>query len=308
MNAKISVILPTYNPDLLIINETLNALKLQTLNSESWELIIIDNNSDNGALNSVDLSWHINSAIIKENRQGLTYSRICGFNHAKGDVIVMVDDDNILAPGYLQMVLTHFNENERLGSAAGKIEGKFNGYVPHEWTKQFWGILAIRNLGNQPIISNPGLLNNYPDFAPVGAGMAVRKALLDNYSKAVINQITVITDRTGNSLSSGGDNEININILQQGYSVAYFPDLFLQHIIPPSRLTAGYLSRLNYESSKSWVKLLLKYNICPWDKIPGRTVTLRKVKAWFTFKAWLSQINYIKWKGACGIFDGLAYK
>ena len=302
------MIIPTYNPNLLIINDALRALKAQTLEQSNWELIVVDNNSTNNVPDALDLSWHVNSSIIKETSQGLTYSRICGINHAKANIIVMVDDDNILAADYLQIVLNCFNVNPSLGAVGGKIEGKFNGFTPHEWTKQFWGMLAIRNLGDEAIISAPCLSNTYPDFAPIGAGMAVRKELLDAYIEAVTDKNTIITDRTGNSLSSGGDNEIIINILKQGYSVAYFPSLLLQHIIPASRLTVDYLSRLNYESSKSWVKLLLKHNLCPWHIIPHWSVNLRKIKAWFTFKAWSSRVNYIKWQGSRGVFDGLVYK
>lgn len=305
---NISVIIPTYNPNQANINEALNSLKMQTLDRSSWELILIDNNSTNHVPDTLDLSWHINSSRIKEPRQGLTYSRSCGIDHAKGDIIVMVDDDNILAPDYLQIVLTCFNENASLGAAGGIIEGKFNGFIPLGWTKEFWGMLAIRNLGDQPIISAPSLSNNYPDFAPVGAGMAIRKTLLNNYVKTIGDQSTIITDRTGDSLSSGGDNEIVINVLKQGYSIAYFPRLLLQHVIPASRLTTNYLSRLNYESSKSWVRLLSKHNLCPWNMIPCGSVGLRKIKAWFTFRVWVSRVNYIKWQGACGTFDGLAYR
>jgi hypothetical protein len=35
-------------------------------------------------------------------------------------------------------------------------------------------------------------------------------------------------------------------------------------------------------------------------------VPLRKLKAYFTYKAWENEPNYIKWKGACGMFEGLA--
>jgi len=305
----ISVIIPTYNPDAANITEGLNSLKTQTLNQSNWELIVVDNNSTNGVLGDLNLSWHSSSSIIKESRQGLTYSRLCGINYAKGNIIVMVDDDNILATDYLQVVLNCFNEHPSLGAAGGKIEGKFNAFIPPDWTKQFWGMLAIRDLGDEAIISEPSLLlNNYPDFAPVGAGMAVRKNLLNTYIKNITDNSTIITDRTGDSLSSGGDNEIVINVLKQGYSVTYFPELLLKHIIPESRLTADYLSRLNYESSKSWIRLLLKHNICPWNPIPRWSVGLRKLKSWLSFKAWASQVNHIKWRGSCGVFDGLARK
>jgi len=53
---------------------------------------------------------------------------------------------------------------------------------------------------------------------------------------------------------------------------------------------------------------LLKYSLSHYKKIPDYTVGPRKLKSWLTARAWASKINYIKWKGYCGIFDGLANK
>lgn len=302
----LSVIIPSYNPNKESLEAVLNALRRQTLSFDEWELIIIDNNSDNGVLNNVDLAWHPNSKLIKELKQGLTYSRIAGISNTNSDIIVMVDDDNILAPNYLENMLAHFEGYPNIGSVGGKIAGLFNNYIPAKWTEQFWNMLAIRDLGNEPIISAPQLLDNYPAASPVGAGMGVRKALFVSYINEISKSGIQITDRSGNSLSSGGDNEINIQVLKQGFSVAYFPDLILQHIIPASRLTKDYLARLNYESSLSWIRLLLKHNICPWPIIKPNTVWLRKIKSWLKYKAWRSNANYIKWKGACGMYEALA--
>jgi glycosyltransferase involved in cell wall biosynthesis len=305
---ELSVIIPTYNPDSNNLNATINGLRGQTLDLDKWELIIIDNNSTNGVLATLDITWHPNSSIIKEPKQGLTYSRIAGITPATGNVVVMVDDDNILSPDYLENMSVHFKVNPQIGSIGGKIMGFFNNYTPKKWTEQFWPMLAIRNYGNEPIISEPQLTTKYPPFSPVGAGMGVTRPLFSAYINEITKSGNQITDRSGGSLSSGGDNEINIQVLKQGFSVAFFPDLVLQHIIPPVRLTRNYLGRLNYESSISWIRLLLKYGICPWPVIPPYTVLLRKMKAWLKYKAWASDTGYIKWKGACGIFEALADK
>ena len=93
---QISVILPTFNPSKDRILQTLTGLKNQTLDHSVWELIIIDNNSNNQVLSQVELNWHRKARIIKEYKQGLTFARLAGFLEAKGELIVMVDDDNIL--------------------------------------------------------------------------------------------------------------------------------------------------------------------------------------------------------------------
>jgi glycosyltransferase involved in cell wall biosynthesis len=302
---EISVIISTYNPEPFAISETLNSLKTQTLQQGKWELIIIDNNSTNDVPANLDLRWHSNSKLVREKRQGLTYCRIKGFNMAIGRIIIMIDDDNVVANDYLEVVLQHFDSNELLGTIGGKVEGEFLHGTPPKWTVPFWNMLALRDFGPQPIVSAPTIAGGYPNCAPVGAGMAIKRALLKNYISSIEDNDTFVTDRVGDSLSSGGDNEINISILQQGYSVGYFPDLKLKHLIPSSRLTISYLSKLNYESSKSWVQLLLKYQLSPWQTISQWSAWLRKIKAWISFKVLLSSANHVKWKGACGIFDGL---
>jgi hypothetical protein len=116
----------------------------------------------------------------------------------------------------------------------------------------------------------------------------------------------VISDRKGGSLSSAGDNDINIEILKAGWLTGYFPALVIKHIIPKERMQAAYIARLINNTNKSWVQLLQSHNINPWGLIPSWSVPLRKIKAWFTYKAWIKPVNYIRWQGACGTFDGLS--
>ena len=45
--ATLSVIICTHNPRLDYLRRTFDALKLQTLDRDQWELLLIDNASDN---------------------------------------------------------------------------------------------------------------------------------------------------------------------------------------------------------------------------------------------------------------------
>src|ERR1700744_388979 len=100
---KISVIVPSYNPDADRLRQTIGGLKNQTLAFGDWELIIIDNNSTPKI--EIDLRWHPNHQIVTEPKQGLTSARLKGFETASGQIIMMVDDDNILNAGYLENTL-----------------------------------------------------------------------------------------------------------------------------------------------------------------------------------------------------------
>ncbi|PTR01275.1 GT2 family glycosyltransferase [Mucilaginibacter yixingensis] len=301
MSIKLSVIIPTYNPDADILGQTLQALKVQSLPSSEWELIIIDNNSTPAV--KVDLQWHPHATIVKEPNQGLTYARIKGFEEAKGDVVVMVDDDNILAADYLQHALQLLENRPALGAAGGKSLPEFKAEPP-VWIKDFYGNLALRDLGNEAVTGK--WEGCYPGFAPIGAGMIIRKTALKNYIRHINEGARLISDRQGQSLGSGGDNDMVLNILKDGWEIGYFPQLVLHHIIPANRLEYRYLARLNKDSFKSWIKVLHIHGINPWKKTSRWSVPLRKLKLWFTQRAYVGKANFIKWQGYCGMAEALA--
>jgi glycosyltransferase involved in cell wall biosynthesis len=300
---QLSVIIPTYNPDTARLEQTLEALKSQSLPADQWELIVIDNNSSNNFRQQLNLSWHPDPKIVKETQQGLTYARLKGFNESTGNIIIMVDDDNILDTGYLEKALNIFGQNSKMGAIGGKSAPLFE-TDPPEWLSEFHGNLALRDLGDEPITSTWN--NQYPTAAPIGAGMAIRREALTPYIDKIKSGNSNISDRTGNSLSSGGDNDMVIEILKSGWQVGYFPELTLQHIIPVQRMQAGYLARLLNNTNKSWVQLLQSHSINPWQQLTKTGALFRKAKAWFTYKAWKNKPAYINWRGACGTFDGLA--
>lgn len=300
----LSLFIPTYNPNVTRLNHVLEAFKNQTLEYDKWQLIIIDNNSSNGFETNIDLSWHPNAKIVSEKRQGLTYARLKGIENCKYDIVVMVDDDNILDPTYLENVVQIFNQNPEIGCIGGKSIPYFESENQPAYLSKFYSLLALRDLGNEIIVQK--FENNYPSHAPIGAGMAFRKSAIQNYIHKVSMSEGIITDRKGDSLSSSGDNDMVMEILKASLQVGYFPVLKLQHIIPESRTSVSYLSRLNFSIQKSWVQFLGSHNICPWTSISRCTIPFRKAKAWFTYRAWKGEANYIKWKGACGMFEGLA--
>jgi len=228
-------------------------------------------------------------------------------NQGKAAIVVLIDDDNILASDYLAHVVGLFAEQPRLGAAGGKSLPEFE-TMPPAWTREFFPLLALRDPGPEAAIaqslsSTQGGFNEYPAAAaPIGAGMALRREaaaawLTDSSRRA-------LSDRRGSELSSGGDNDIVLTLLEHGWHVGYFPELSLTHLIPAARLDPAYLWRLNSGIQKSWMEVLRKHAANPWPPIAPWTVPLRQLKAWFTHRAWSSPAAWIRWQGACGHFEG----
>jgi hypothetical protein len=95
-------------------------------------------------------------------------------------------------------------------------------------------------------------------------------------------------------------------LLKRGSTVCYLPQLKMFHLIPSGRLTREYLGRLNHGIAKSWVQVLALHGICPWKSVYFWTVPLRKCRAYFRYRAWAGPAEYVRWRGACGHFEGRA--
>ncbi|HZP59179.1 MAG TPA: glycosyltransferase [Opitutaceae bacterium] len=304
----LSVVIPTHNPSPVRLRRTLEGLRAQSLPMGRWETILVDNDSssfpDSAVLRECAPE---NLAVVRETKLGLTAARRCGFRAACGAVAVLVDDDNVLAPDYLSRVLELLAAHPRVGACGGKSLPEFE-VPPPSWTTEFHGLLALRDLGAKPLISHglrpPGTArNDYPLFAPFGAGMAVRREAWMAWLDAPAHR-TTFNDRTGCELTSGGDNDIILTVMQAGWEVAYFPELSLLHLIPSSRLDPSYLARLNRGIQKSWMQVLSAHNACPWPPLTPLGARLRKLKAWCARHPWSSPAARIRYAGAAGHFEG----
>jgi hypothetical protein len=244
--------------------------------------------------------------VVEESALGLNHARRRGCLEAQALVLVFVDDDNLLAPDYLSRALALLGTHGTVGALGGRLIGEFEVPAPG-WTEEFHPLLALRDLGSEPLLSPtraPGPLETWPAFAPVGAGMVVRRQALSAWLAQ--DPASGLSDRRGASLSSGGDNDIIAHVLESGWQVAYFPELSLVHLMPAGRLEAAYLGRLNRGIQTSWMKVLSLHDINPWGPIPGWSSPLRKARAWLRRGAWRGGAAWIRWQGDCGHFEGRA--
>lgn len=310
MKPLLSVIIPTHAPNPTRFQRTLDGLKEQTLARDTWELLVIDNASpDTEIFSSFDFSWHPSAKVVREECLGLTRARVAGILASNGDYLVFVDDDNVLGSDYLKNIIEIFQQYSELGAIGGKSLPEFE-IEPEAWVKQFSVCLALRDLGEEVQLysyaKKANSLIEYPAIAPIGAGMALRRLAAQQYVDCISeNNQRLALDRTGRSLQSGGDCDINLTLVEAGWAVGYFPQLKLTHLMPASRLTRDYLAKVNCASSRSWVQVLDVHGICPWQKISRWTVLPRKIKAFLSYQAWKNSAAYVRWRGACGTFEGL---
>jgi len=238
----ISVIICTHNPREDYLRRTLDALSAQLLPKEQWELLVVDNASSIELRNTLDLSWHVNSRYIREEKLGLTQARMRGIRESNGNLLVFVDDDNVLDPNYLGNSLRIAEERSFLGVfGAGVIEPEFE-ELPHEKLKPYLAMLALRS-EHQPFWSN------CPDdmCVPWGAGLVVTRSVADTHlQKVATSPLQMMLDRKGALLTSGGDDAFSWTACLMGLGRGVFPQLKVIHLIGRRRLEPDYLLKIAY--------------------------------------------------------------
>ncbi len=204
------------------------------------ELILIDNASAPDRSPRPQLSWHPHARLLLESQIGLTPARLRGMREAKGDPVVFVDDDNVLDPDYLEQAVRVAQERPFLGSWSGQCRPEFE-QQPPEWTRRYWGSLAVRQFDHDVWSNLPRLA----ETMPCGAGLCVRRVVAERYLQLHVDgKRLMVLNRSGNSLISGGDNDLAGCGCDLGLGVGLVAALKLTLLIPPQRLTESYLRRL----------------------------------------------------------------
>jgi hypothetical protein len=304
---KISVIVPTYNPDPNRLEQVLVALGSQRLECSAWECVIVDNAS----CSPVNAAWCAEVAgrpirVAREPQVGLSHARLKGLREAKADILVLCDDDNQLNPLFLAHALEKMNGCTQVGVAGGRSLPRYT-HSPPEWFTEGMAPLGCRDLGEKELCftaADFSVQRRYPDFAPIGAGMVFRRQAVETWAASV--GISGISDRKGSSLSSAGDCDMVLHALANGYDAAYWPELVLDHIIPPTRLTREYLGAISRSAYRDFIRVLELHAIRPWGPIDAGTLPLRFMKAWFQQKAYLGPAEWIRWQSSIGQFEGRA--
>jgi glycosyltransferase involved in cell wall biosynthesis len=236
----LTVVICTHNPRPDYLDRVLDALQVQTLARDRWELVVIDNASNPSIAERIDVSWHPQSRCLREPKLGLTHARLRGIDAAKGETIVFVDDDNVLGANYLAQTISIARRYPAMGAWGGRIVGEFE-QVPPAWSKRYLPLLAIREIREDKLSD---VLPPH-ETTPCGAGLCVRRSVAERYARSVVQDAKRMSlDRKGKLLSSGGDTDLALVAGDLGMDTGQFVALELTHLIPAVRLQEAYLLRL----------------------------------------------------------------
>lgn len=252
----ISVIICCYNSAEKIV-QTLECLSAQQgVSHLSWEVVLIDNNSQDNTASIAMAAWEQFGApapmfTFTESKQGLTFSRETGVTKSRYECVVFCDDDNWLDGDYLANAFSALQQHPH----AGIIGGWSHGYSAVGFPPEFEAMQYAFAVG-KPHASTRDITGGWQVW---GAGMVARRSLLQKIFDSSFPFLC--SDRAGSTLSSGGDDEICARAVLLGYKLYFRDDLHFTHFVSPSRLSPAAISQLKNGFEHS-MYMLKRYQFC----------------------------------------------
>ena len=239
----LSLIIATYNrSEQLMV--TLESVALQRYPATRWECIVVDNNSTDDTRERVEAfaaahpELHLRYTF--EPRQGLSHARNRGIEESRGEIVAFVDDDEHIVEEFVEAYVELFNNHQDAMSAGGKIIADYPAGRPH-WMSSYT---------EQPIANPMDFGESIKPFPkgriPGGGNMAMRRCIFEK-----IGTFDTTLGRTGKQLIGGEESDLFERMAAHAMRCYYVPRAVMYHIIPESKLTHEYFSRLAYNTGLS---------------------------------------------------------
>lgn len=104
----ISIVIPAYNEE-LYLPACLAALKKQSYPSDKYEIIVVDNNSND---KTYEIAKNAGAIVILEKNQGHVFALNSGMMYAKGDIIATTDADTKVNKNWLRIIERVFRDKD----------------------------------------------------------------------------------------------------------------------------------------------------------------------------------------------------
>ena len=145
---KLSIIIVSYNVK-DYVKQCIRSIYNSTLDSSSYEIIVVDNDSHDGTVRELKKSFP--KLIIKKNSKNLGFSKAVniGIALAKGDFISIINPDIILGKETFAKLIDYLNHNNKTGCIGPRILNS-DGSIQHSCKRSLptpisalWRLLGI---------------------------------------------------------------------------------------------------------------------------------------------------------------------
>lgn len=231
-----------------------------------WEVLVVDNASTDDTAAAARAAWPVAPPaplrVIPEPRVGLGHARLRGLDAASYEVVGFVDDDNWLAPDWVQRAWEVMDAHADVGACGSQGEPVFESGAPPPWFAGSAHSYAVGDQGDAGDVG-PGPL--------WGAALIVRRAAWQAVRDAGFEPM--LAGRQGSLPMAGEDTELCFALEHAGWRLWYEPRLRFRHAIPASRLTWPYARAIHYGFGFASVTM-------DHYAVAGRATTRRRLEWW----------------------------
>jgi glycosyltransferase involved in cell wall biosynthesis len=242
----LSIIIPTYNR-CLQLEETLSSFKKLQVDSNLYEILIIDNGSKDATYevfkNFKKSHSNINIKYFYDDIPGLLTGRHRGAKESIGDILTFIDDDVLINDLWLSTIIKIMNERDDVSLLTGpnlpKYETKPPSWLKYFWSKTIYGgkmciWLSLLDLNVDEIYIHP----NYV----WGLNFTIRKSVFINLGGFHPDNITPEFQM----FQGDGETGLTMKAFLKGNKALYNKNVMLHHQIPSNRLTFDYFDKRAY--------------------------------------------------------------
>jgi len=265
---EISVCIFTLNPDPDFFRQVIKGIKEQTFALSRYEIVIVDNGSEPpvSEIFFQDLAWHPAVIYSVEPQKGFTYANRKLFEEANSDIIVILGDDCVLAPDYLEKVNSILSEHLDVGVVTGSIclhsEYKANGLMRQFLESNYWS-------GNFTGYVETQIRTRFTAAMRGSAGMAVRK----NVGKAFLERFWIYPEMMA-ALQQANlpfnlhyeDLDLAMHAMYMNYKIARSGELQLSHLLSEKKGQFRRVLKREYLTGFFLEFFYLRWNWYPYNK------------------------------------------
>ena len=268
----IAVVICTYNrADRLLL--ALEALTKQTLPSQKFEVLVVDNRStdDTSRVCQSFQERFANFSYVYEPIQGLSKARNTGWQTAQSPYIAYLDDDAIPCEQWVEAILTVFETvHPKPVSVGGPIYPLWEIPRPDWITPIMETLFTMLDGGDAPRWFHD---NEYP----WGANVIYRRDALEK-----VGGFCEQLGRKGQSLLSGEETLLNATLKAQGEGFYYSPQASVSHWVPKERINPAWLVQRSYWQG---------YSVALVDSIVGKSSIYQRLSSTWNLLKRIFELN-----------------
>lgn len=227
---RVSIIISTYNRCDMLAATLQSVQQLTTPAGLDWEVVVVDNNSlDQTKPLVLGFEGRLPIRYVFERQQGKTIALNRAVREAAGELLAFTDDDVRLDPAWLSELVRAAHANPTAGWFGGRTlplwpDGR-PAWLRDESLAALSGFFVMHDLGDAE--------RRYgaEDDAPIGANMAVRRAVFER-----IGLYREDLGPSGDRRGTHDDSELIWRAQKAGIPGVYVPSALCHHRVASSRL------------------------------------------------------------------------